>query len=81
MQKLVVEYEKFQRERLPVCSQDQGHLVETSCTIMDLKNVGVSQFWKVNALHILALREQIRSKIAEHLRLPFSHRTIRSRIT
>lgn len=47
LQKLVVEYEKFQRERLPVCTREQGELVETSCTIMDLKNVGISQFWKV----------------------------------
>ncbi|PWN46600.1 putative SEC14-phosphatidylinositol/phosphatidylcholine transfer protein [Violaceomyces palustris] len=49
IQKLVVEYEKFQRERLPVCSAHKGELVETSCTIMDLKNVGVSQFWKVSS--------------------------------
>ena len=49
LQKLVVEYEKFQRERLPVCTHERGELVETSCTIMDLKNVGVGQFWKVRA--------------------------------
>lgn len=48
LQKLVVEYEKFQRERLPVCTQHKGELVETSCTIMDLKGVGLSQFWKVS---------------------------------
>ncbi|EPQ28411.1 uncharacterized protein PFL1_04238 [Pseudozyma flocculosa PF-1] len=48
IQKLVVEYEKFQRERLPVCSAERGELVETSCTIMDLKGVGISQFWKVS---------------------------------
>ncbi|GAC74544.1 phosphatidylinositol transfer protein SEC14 and related proteins [Moesziomyces antarcticus T-34] len=48
IQKLVVEYEKFQRERLPVCSAHRGELVETSCTIMDLKNVGISAFWKVS---------------------------------
>ncbi|GAA6012655.1 hypothetical protein JCM10207_009070 [Rhodosporidiobolus poonsookiae] len=47
MQSLVVEYEKFQRDRLPICSELVGHLVETSCTIMDLKGVGLSQFWKV----------------------------------
>ncbi len=47
MQSLVVEYEKFQRDRLPVCSDLTGHLVETSCTVMDLKGVGLSQFWKV----------------------------------
>lgn len=47
MQSLVVEYERFQRDRLPICSDLQGHLIETSCTIMDLNNVGMSQFWKV----------------------------------
>lgn len=47
MQSLVVEYEKFQRDRLPICSEIKGELIETSCTIMDLKNVGMSQFWKV----------------------------------
>lgn len=47
MQSLVVEYEKFQRDRLPICSALKGQLIETSCTIMDLKNVGISQFWKV----------------------------------
>lgn len=49
IQQLIVEYERFQRERLPVCSEVSGHLIETSCTIMDLKNVGVSQFWKVSS--------------------------------
>lgn len=49
IQQLVFEYEKCQRERLPVCSAMQGRLVETSCTIMDLKNVGISQFWKVSS--------------------------------
>lgn len=47
MQSLVVEYEKFQRDRLPICSELAGHVIETSCTIMDLKGVGISQFWKV----------------------------------
>ena len=47
LQSLVVEYEKFQRDRLPICSAITGHLIETSCTIMDLKGVGVTQFWKV----------------------------------
>lgn len=45
----MVEYEKFQRERLPVCTADKEELVETSCTIMDLKNVGLAQFWKVSS--------------------------------
>ena len=45
----MVEYEKFLRERLPVCTalQNDGERVETSCTIMDLNGVGISQFWKV----------------------------------
>lgn len=47
MQSLVVEYEKFQRDRLPICSELTGHLIETSCTIMDLKGVGLSTFYKV----------------------------------
>jgi len=47
LQRLVVEYERFLRDRLPVCSVMQGKLVETSCTIMDLNGVGLSQFWKV----------------------------------
>lgn len=49
LQRLVVEYEKFLRDRLPVCSIEQNKLVETSCTIMDLQGVGISQFWKVKA--------------------------------
>ncbi|KAI8455099.1 CRAL-TRIO domain-containing protein [Phakopsora pachyrhizi] len=47
LQRLVVEYEKFLRDRLPVCSIEQNSLVETSCTIMDLQGVGLGQFWKV----------------------------------
>lgn len=47
LQSLVVEYEKFQRDRLPICSELAGHLIETSCTIMDLKGVGVRQFFEV----------------------------------
>jgi hypothetical protein len=47
LQHLVWEYEKFIDERLPICSAQIGHLVETSCTIMDLKNVGIGTFYKV----------------------------------
>lgn len=47
LQELVVQYEKFATDRLPACSEMQGHLVETSCTIMDLKNVSISSFWSV----------------------------------
>ncbi|THH05806.1 hypothetical protein EW145_g4537 [Phellinidium pouzarii] len=44
---LVREYEKFIDERLPACSEAVGHPVETSCTILDLKNVGIKAFWDV----------------------------------
>ncbi|KAA1075316.1 cytosolic factor, phosphatidylinositol/phosphatidylcholine transfer protein [Puccinia graminis f. sp. tritici] len=47
LQRLVVEYERFLRDRLPVCSMEHQKLIETSCTIMDLQGVGLSQFWKV----------------------------------
>jgi len=47
LQRLVYEYEKFLTERLPACSAEVGHPVETSCTILDLKNVGLSQFYQV----------------------------------
>lgn len=38
---LVVEYEKMSDPRLPACSRKAGHLLETSCSIMDLKGVGI----------------------------------------
>lgn len=41
------EYEKFLRERLPACSRAIGHPVETSCTILDLANVSLSNFYRV----------------------------------
>ncbi|KAI0915438.1 cytosolic factor, phosphatidylinositol/phosphatidylcholine transfer protein [Taiwanofungus camphoratus] len=47
LQRLVYEYEKFVNERLPACSQAIGHPVETSCTIMDLHNVSLSNFYRV----------------------------------
>lgn len=52
VQRLVVEYEKFLRQRLPVCTalRDDGLIVDTSCTIIDLAGVGISQFWKVKHL-------------------------------
>lgn len=45
----MVEYEKFQRDRLPICSELSGHLIETSCTIMDLKGVGLRSFYQVKS--------------------------------
>jgi hypothetical protein len=43
---LVGEYEKFFKDRLPACSAEKGELVETSCTILDLYNAGISSFYK-----------------------------------
>lgn len=42
LQNLVVEYEKVADPRLPACSRASGHLLETCCTIMDMKGVGIS---------------------------------------
>lgn len=39
---LVVEYEKLADPRLPACSRKSGALLETCCTIMDMKGVGIS---------------------------------------
>ena len=47
LKSLVLEYEKFLADRLPACSHAVGHPVETSCTILDLKNVGIKAFWNV----------------------------------
>ncbi len=47
LQRLVYEYERFLRDRLPACAAAAGHPVETSCTIMDLHNVGLGSFYKV----------------------------------
>ena len=43
LQNLVVEYEKLADPRLPACSRKAGSLLETCCTIMDLKGVGLSK--------------------------------------
>ncbi|KAH7930327.1 hypothetical protein BV22DRAFT_1043309 [Leucogyrophana mollusca] len=47
LQRLVFEYEKFISERLPACSKAIGHPVETSCTILDLHNVSLTNFYRV----------------------------------
>lgn len=41
LQNLVCEYEKLVDPRLPACSRKAGKLLETCCTIMDLKGVGI----------------------------------------
>ena len=43
LQNLVVEYEKLADPRLPACSRKSGQLLETCCTIFDLKGVGISR--------------------------------------
>ncbi|KAI9850989.1 MAG: cytosolic factor, phosphatidylinositol/phosphatidylcholine transfer protein [Thelocarpon superellum] len=43
LQNLVVEYEKLSDPRLPACSRKAGQLLETCCTIMDLKGVGLNR--------------------------------------
>lgn len=43
LQNLVVEYEKMVDPRLPACSRKAGQLLETCCTIMDFKGVGLSK--------------------------------------
>lgn len=44
---LIWEYELFTTYRLPACSRKQGYLVETSCTIMDLKGISISSAYQV----------------------------------
>ncbi|KAF8728334.1 hypothetical protein AX14_006776 [Amanita brunnescens Koide BX004] len=47
LQRLVFEYEKFLAERLPACASARGHPVETSCTILDLGGVSLTNFYRV----------------------------------
>ncbi|AET38158.1 phosphatidylinositol/phosphatidylcholine-binding protein Ecym_2428 [Eremothecium cymbalariae DBVPG len=42
LKNLVWEYESFVRYRLPASSRQAGYLVETSCTILDLKGISIS---------------------------------------
>jgi hypothetical protein len=42
LQNLVVEYEKCANPRLPACSRKADALLETCCTIMDAKGVGLT---------------------------------------
>lgn len=48
LQNLVTEYEKLADPRLPACCRKAGKLLETCCTIMDLKGVGV---YKVSSVY------------------------------
>jgi len=47
LQNLVLEYERLADPRLPACSRKAGHLLETCCTIMDMKGVGVTSITTV----------------------------------
>lgn len=47
LENLVVEYEKVADPRLPACSRKAGYLLETSCTIMDMKGVGLTKAGQV----------------------------------
>lgn len=47
LKRLVYEYEKNINERMPACSRTVGHPVETSCTILDLNGVSISNFYRV----------------------------------
>ncbi|ERF73069.1 Sec14 cytosolic factor [Endocarpon pusillum Z07020] len=43
LRNMVVEYEKLADPRLPACCRKSGRLLETCCSIIDLKGVGVSK--------------------------------------
>lgn len=47
LQNLVKEYELLAEPRLPACSRKAGKLIETCCTIMDLKGVGITSISSV----------------------------------
>ncbi|CAH6719193.1 SEC14 cytosolic factor [[Candida] jaroonii] len=47
LKNLVWEYESFTNYRLPACSRMKGYLVETSCTILDLKGISISSAYQV----------------------------------
>lgn len=47
LQNLVLEYERLADPRLPACTRKAGKLLETCCTIMDLKGVGVTSIPQV----------------------------------
>ncbi|KAK6458765.1 CRAL-TRIO domain-containing protein [Scheffersomyces xylosifermentans] len=47
LKNLTWEYESMLHYRLPACSRKAGNLVETSCTIMDLKGISLSTAYQV----------------------------------
>jgi hypothetical protein len=53
---LVQEYERMINVRFPACSAVVGHPVETCCTILDLHNVSLGQFYLVKDYVLAAAR-------------------------
>ncbi|KAF9050959.1 hypothetical protein BDZ89DRAFT_1056865 [Hymenopellis radicata] len=49
----VLEYEKLLGIRFPACSKAVGHPIETSCSVLDLYNVSLGQFYRVKD-HLMA---------------------------
>ncbi|KAI3404887.1 SEC14 [Candida oxycetoniae] len=47
LKNLVWEYESMCQYRLPACSRQAGYLVETSCTILDLKGISITSAYNV----------------------------------
>jgi len=47
LKNLVLEYERLADPRLPACSRKAGKLLETCCTVMDLKGVGITSISSV----------------------------------
>jgi len=47
LDRLISEYERSLATRMPASSRAIGHPVETFCTIMDLQNVSLSNFYRV----------------------------------
>ena len=48
LQNLILEYERLLRERLPACSEAAGRPIDTSCTILDLKDASILEFYNVS---------------------------------
>jgi hypothetical protein len=47
LNRLICEYERSLRKRMPAAARVVGHPVETFCTIMDLQGVTLSNFYRV----------------------------------
>lgn len=91
LKRLVYEYEKMLRERLPACEWASGKTVETSCTILDLNGVGLSSFYKVKSYvgeastigqnycgsHYVFPVRRMRSRSTDNARVPPLAQTLR----